>query len=588
MIELKGPQKTLSPAFTDEPPIALGPFKPTYESLKAYKGVFSLAVNAFSQEIISKERQYKADLGNGYYLNPIFKGDYGDPTLFRDGNDYYITHHSSPVNGQSMLIWHSKDLVNWEPVCYAVKEDLGGPIWAVDFLKYKDLYYMYLPVPARGTNYVITAPSPSGPWSKPIDLKVSGIDPGHIATPEGKRFLHVDNGYVVELADDGLSVLTPKKKVYEGWKYPEQWIAECFCMESPKLTYHNGYYYLTVAEGGTAGPPTSHMVVSARSKNPDGPWENSPFNPIVRNTSRTNQWWSTGHGTLVDSPDGKWWIVFHGYEKDYRNMGRQTLMLPIEWTSDGWYRVPKDVDIAKPIKKPIGTDIKSRLHLSNDFSGDKLDIFWDTYRGEESDRIQLKDNSMIMKAQGTSTINSRPILFKPLNNSYEVDVEVNTGEKSKGGILLHYSTTSSLGMELEKNTIYRLTGGVGRTKVTDVKPGDHVYLKVANDHQDALYFYSFDRKTWKRVDFVNNLNDFGKGTLRIGLYAAGEGEVTFKNFTYKGLPAENQAQVSESGKKVPGTVSETAEKRTYTNPVGASPIHIGDPLVIRNNGKYYL
>lgn len=26
------------------------------------------------------------------------------------------------------------------------------------------------------------------------------------------------------------------------------------------------YYYLFAAEGGTAGPPTSHMVVQARSK----------------------------------------------------------------------------------------------------------------------------------------------------------------------------------------------------------------------------------------------------------------------------------------------------------------------------------
>ena len=36
------------------------------------------------------------------------------------------------------------------------------------------------------------------------------------------------------------------------------------------------YYYLFVAEGGTAGPPTSHMVVLARSKNIMGPWENAP------------------------------------------------------------------------------------------------------------------------------------------------------------------------------------------------------------------------------------------------------------------------------------------------------------------------
>jgi len=72
---------------------------------------------------------------------------------------------------------------------------------------------------------------------------------------------------------------------YSGWPIPRQWTIECFCMEGPKLVKRKEYYYLTVAEGGTAGPATSHMVVSARSKSPLGPWENSPFNPsfIQRN-----------------------------------------------------------------------------------------------------------------------------------------------------------------------------------------------------------------------------------------------------------------------------------------------------------------
>ena len=39
------------------------------------------------------------------------------------------------------------------------------------------------------------------------------------------------------------------------------------------------YYYMVLAEGGTAGPPTSHMVIAARSKTIEGPWENSPVQP---------------------------------------------------------------------------------------------------------------------------------------------------------------------------------------------------------------------------------------------------------------------------------------------------------------------
>lgn len=59
------------------------------------------------------------------------------------------------------------------------------------------------------------------------------------------------------------------------------------------------YYYLFVAEGGTAGPPTSHMVVQARSKNIMGPWENAPFNPLLRTESRNENGGVKGMALLL-------------------------------------------------------------------------------------------------------------------------------------------------------------------------------------------------------------------------------------------------------------------------------------------------
>ena len=97
----------------------------------------------------------------------------------------------------------------------------------------------------------------------------------------GNRFLMMDNGMLVPLAADGLSIAGPAKKVYEGWTYPEEWDVEGFCLEGPKIKKIGKYYYMLSAEGGTAGPPTSHMVVVARSENLSGPWENSPYNPLI-------------------------------------------------------------------------------------------------------------------------------------------------------------------------------------------------------------------------------------------------------------------------------------------------------------------
>jgi beta-xylosidase len=149
---------------------------------------------------------------------------------------------------------------------------------------------------------VIWADSIRGPWSDPIDLKNRRIDPGHAVGPDGTRYLFLSGGYLVRLAGDGLSIVGDEKKIYDGWQYPKDWIVQAFAQEGPKILRKGEYYYQVLAEGGTAGPPTGHMIVAARSKSIEGPWENSPYNPIIRTVSAAQRW-SKGHGTLVEGPD---------------------------------------------------------------------------------------------------------------------------------------------------------------------------------------------------------------------------------------------------------------------------------------------
>ena len=53
--------------------------------------------------------------GADYFVNPIFSGDYPDPSILVDGSDYYVV-NSSFEYYPGLLIWHSKDLINWTPV----------------------------------------------------------------------------------------------------------------------------------------------------------------------------------------------------------------------------------------------------------------------------------------------------------------------------------------------------------------------------------------------------------------------------------------------------------------------------------------
>ena len=93
------------------------------------------------------------------------------------------------------------------------------------------------------------------------------------------------------------------------------------------------------------------MVLSARSRNIDGPWEWSSHNLSVHTRSRAETWWSQGHGRLVDDADGSWWMTYHSYRNGAQNLGRQVLLLPIEWTADGWYKVRDDISAGSHIPR---------------------------------------------------------------------------------------------------------------------------------------------------------------------------------------------------------------------------------------------
>ena len=187
------------------------------------------------------------------YTNPILGGDYPDPTIMREGSDYYMTHSAFDYQ-PGLTVWHSRDLVNWEPISYALKTYLGS-VWAPDICKYQDKYYIYFTV-ARNprSNYVVWANSPYGPWSDPIDLHVGNIDPCHVVGEDGSRWLFMSGGKRVRLSDDGLSIVRGTEEVvYKGWPIPADWITEGFALEGPKLRRIGKYYYYMNAEGGTWG-----------------------------------------------------------------------------------------------------------------------------------------------------------------------------------------------------------------------------------------------------------------------------------------------------------------------------------------------
>ena len=414
----------------------------------------------------------------------IFPGDYPDPSIVRDGKDFYIT-HSSFTYFPALLVWHSTDLIHWEPIARAV-EDGDYSIYAPELCKVGDKFYIYYPT-SRGENYVVTADRPEGPWSKPVKLDVGGIDPGHVVAEDGQRYLYTNNGWVTPLTPDGLAAAGKPQKVYDGWEYPAEWETEGMWLESPKLFKRGDFYYLVSAEGGTAGPTTSHMVVVARSKSALGPWENSPHNPMVHTYSADEAWWSKGHGTLIDDADGNWYVVYHAYRNSFHTLGRSTIIESVEWTEDGW---------------PVLTE--------------KDGAKWEQ-GGLQGDYSYLRDvqNPLLWSKWQPGFGGGELYLMTAVDESYEITATFETTEKNSAGLFLFYNEQANSG---------NLTGGTQRIR----NERNIVSIwRLGEDGEWELIKEGLDLSSWHH----NNYNGFF--ALRPGYWLKGDAKLV--SFEYKPL-----------------------------------------------------
>src|ERR1700733_10521235 len=108
--------------------------------------VFNTAAASTALAIASSNRFAIAEPGAVYH-NPIMGGDHPDASPIRVGDDYYLT-HSSFDYAPGLLIWHSRDLVNWRPVAAALQR-YHGNVYAPYLCEYQGKFYIYFPADGR-------------------------------------------------------------------------------------------------------------------------------------------------------------------------------------------------------------------------------------------------------------------------------------------------------------------------------------------------------------------------------------------------------------------------------------------------------
>ena len=367
------------------------------------------------------------------FYNPILQGCYPDPSITRKGDDYYLV-TSTFAMFPGVPIFHSKDLVNWTQIGHVLDrksqlkvQDTGisAGIYAPS-IKYNannETFYMITTQFAGDiNNMVVKTKDPFQGWSEVSKLKFNGIDPSLFFDDNGKAYVvHND-------APDRGKELYNGHRVIKIWEYDvenDQVIAgtdkiivdggvdisrKPIWIEAPHIYKKNGIYYLMCAEGGTGD---WHSEVIFTSENPMGPYVPAPNNPILSqrylNSNRANKVDWAGHADLVEGTDGKHYGVFLAIrpnEKGLVNTGRETFILPVDWS--GKYPVFENglVPMEPKLKMPKGVENKTgtegffpngNFTFADNFTAPKLDYRWIGMRGPREDFITTSKYGLSIK-----------------------------------------------------------------------------------------------------------------------------------------------------------------------------------------------
>ncbi len=367
------------------------------------------------------------------FYNPILQGCYPDPSITRKGDDYYLV-TSTFAMFPGVPIFHSKDLVNWTQIGHVLDrksqlkvQDTGisAGIYAPS-IKYNannETFYMITTQFAGDiNNMVVKTKDPFQGWSEVYKLKFNGIDPSLFFDDNGKAYVvHND-------APDRGKELYNGHRVIKIWEYDvekDQVIAgtdkiivdggvdlskKPIWIEAPHIYKRNNKYYLMCAEGGTGD---WHSEVIFTSENPMGPYVPAPNNPILSqrylNSNRANKVDWAGHADLVEGTDGKHYGVFLAIrpnEKGLVNTGRETFILPVDWS--GKYPVFENglVPMEPKLKMPKGVENKTgtegffpngNFTFTDNFTAPKLDYRWIGMRGPREDFITTSKNGLSIK-----------------------------------------------------------------------------------------------------------------------------------------------------------------------------------------------
>ncbi|MGN6292316.1 MAG: glycoside hydrolase family 43 protein [Chitinophagaceae bacterium] len=520
------------------------------------------------------------------FKNPILAGFYPDPSICRAGDDYYIV-NSSFAYYPGLPLFHSKDLLNWKQIGYAMDRpdqlELEGAgvsrgLFAPAISYHNGVFYIVCTEVSKLGNFVITAKDPKGPWSKPVRLpQVNGIDPSLFFDDNGKAYIvfnsippdniSLHDGHrtirMFEFDVENLKVIGEEKLLVNGGtdmaKKPV-WI------EGPHLIKKDGWYYLICAEGGTG---YNHSEVVFRSKSPEGPFVSYEKNPILTqrqlDPNRKDPVTTAGHADFVQAKDGKWWGIFlacRPYEGDYYNTGRETFMAPVVW-NDGWptfdlggeevkYTYPINA-IADKQREPFNGNYLFR----DEFNNKKLNIRYRFLRTIHDPWYDLlaKPGSLTLKLQPETIAGKNNPSFVGFSQPHLKGFAATSlhfipkAENEKAGLLLFQNEKTYYflckTMRGNKQVVALYKGAELISSEALDQSGKDIFFKIEANGDKYSFYYSTQKNKWKLLQgdveakYLSTKTAGGFVGCVYAMYATSEGKPAVNTASYDWFEIKN-------------------------------------------------
>jgi len=512
------------------------------------------------------QRTWTADNGNGTFSNPLFYDEFSDPDMIRVGDDYYLTGttmHAFP----GLPVLHSKDLVNWELLGYALdrldygpayrledgKNIYGQGIWAPCLRYHGGLFYIFSNVNGRSTQ-VFTAKNPRGPWTHREmrrgfhDLSVLFDDDGKTYVVWGYRDLHI--AQLNDALDDIVpgtehAPFGPEAQVGEGshfYKIGGKYVITCAwyagrmrmgCARSDSVF---GPYEVnpSISEGESFGLPSGYGLAGDRN----GVFEVRPPNP--------NGGAGAMHqGGIVQTQKGEWW----GWSMmDANSVGRLTCLSPVTW-QDGWpyFGLPGNLGRTPRIWTKPNTGFSSKpttpYRRNDKFDGAKLANVWQWNHAPVDGKWSLTGHCLRLETlpapdlwHARNTLTQRAVGPESIPT-----VELDAGGLKEGdvaGLALLNHPYAWIGVRrmtagLEIAAFDERTGKLVSVPLTS----PHIWLRATCDFltEKATLSYSQDGKTFHplgdEVTMVFQLKTFQGIRYSLFAYGSGGGHADFADFT---------------------------------------------------------